>query len=98
MDAARLAEGEDLVAIEQEFAGPLVARVASQVRQSLQEAGLPLDVDLEMLVYSIVWTTHSFSRAGFVDATGRRQDASTLAMTDRFRAHLHRLVDGAIGF
>lgn len=49
-----------------------------------------------MLIYSIVWSTHSFSRAGFVDAAGRRQDASTPEMTDRFRQHLHVLVDGAV--
>ena len=92
-----LAEGEDLAAIEREFAGPLVAAVATRVRDTLARAGLPQDVDLEMLVYSIVWTTHSFSRAGFVDATGERQDATSAAMADRFRNHLHRLVDGAIG-
>ncbi|MFC6695608.1 TetR/AcrR family transcriptional regulator [Nocardioides daphniae] len=92
-----LAEGEDLAAIEEEFAGPLVAQVAEQVRATLDRAGLTHEVDVEMLVYSIVWTTHSFTRAGFIDASGKRQDPSSLEMMDRFRAHLHHLVDGAIG-
>lgn len=91
-----LDEGEDVSAIEQEFAGPLVARVAEQVRSLLVRGGLSGDLDIEMLVYSIVWTTHSFSRAGLVDASGTRQDPSSLAMMDRFRAHIHRVVDGAV--
>ena len=91
-----LDEGEDVSAIEQEFAGPLVAQVSDQVRAVLARAGLTRDLDVEMLVYSIVWTSHSFSQAGFVDATGTRQAPTSLVMMDRFRAHLHRLVDGAI--
>ncbi|MGN0064265.1 MAG: TetR/AcrR family transcriptional regulator [Nocardioides sp.] len=91
-----LDEGEETDAIEQEFAGPLVARVADGVRAVLQAGGLADDIDLEMLVYSIIWSTHSFSRAGFVDASGTRQVASSLAMTDRFRRHLHTLVDGSL--
>lgn len=92
-----LDEGEDLAAIEREFAGPLVARVATELRATLDRAGLTHEVDLEMLVYSIVWSTHSFSRAGFVDVSGRRQEPTSLAMLDRFRAHLHHLVDAAVG-
>ena len=87
-----LSEGEDIQAIEDEFAGPLVARVSTRVRAVLDRAGLTHEIDLEMLVYSIVWTTHSFSRAGFVDATGERRLASSAEMRDRFRRHLHHLV------
>ena len=91
-----LDEGEDLGDIEREFAGPLVGQVSTQVRAVLARASLDREIDVEMLVYSIVWTTHSFSRAGFVDATGARQDPSRRAMRERFARHLHRLVDGAI--
>lgn len=89
-------EGDVIDALIKDFAGPLVARVAEGVRGALDRAGIGADVDLEMLVYSIVWSTHSFSRAGFVDASGARRVASSPAMTDRFRAHLHRLIDGAV--
>lgn len=92
-----LDEGEDLTAIEQEFAGPLVARVAAELRATLDRAGLEHEVDLEMLVYSIVWSTHSFTRAGIVDAEGRRREPTSLPMLDRFRRHLHHLVDAAVG-
>ncbi len=92
-----LSEGEDLAVVEKEVAGPLVGQVAEQVRATLDRAGITHEVDLEMLVYSIVWTTHAFSRAGFVDATGERQLATSGAMRDRFRRHLHHLVDAAVG-
>ncbi len=91
-----LDDGEGGDTIDQEFAGPLVARVATGVRELLDRAGIGAETDVEMLVYSIVWSTHSFSKAGFVDATGTRRGASSLAMIDRFRRHLHRLVDGAL--
>ena len=91
-----LDEGEDLAAIESEFAGPLVARVSTEVRALLDRGGIDREVDIEMLVYSIVWATHSFSRAGFIDSSGVRRDPGSLAMMDRFRRHLHRMVDGAV--
>lgn len=97
----REAESEDERAgevdeIVKDFAGPLVARVAEGVGAALADAGIGTQVDLEMLAYSIVWSTHSFSRAGFVDSSGTRRVASSPAMTDRFRAHLHQLIDGAV--
>ncbi|WP_110240391.1 TetR/AcrR family transcriptional regulator [Nocardioides gilvus] len=91
-----LDEGEDVSAVEEEFAGPLVARVSEEVRRVLERARITRDLDVEMLVYSIVWTSHSFSQAGLVDASGTRQDPSSPQMMDRFRRHLHGLVDGAI--
>lgn len=88
--------GEGVDEIVTAFAGPLVARVAEDVRGMLDRAGIGADVDLEMLVYSIVWSTHSFSRAGFVDASGTRRVATSPDMTDRFRRHLYLLIDGAV--
>lgn len=91
-----LDEGEDVTAVEEEFAGPLVARVSQEVRLLLERAGITGDLDVEMLVYSVVWTSHSFSQAGLVDASGTRQDPSSPEIMGRFRQHLHHLVDGAI--
>lgn len=95
-DASRGERGSDVDEIVKDFAGPLVARVAEGVGGALDRAGIGARVDLEMLAYSIVWSTHSFSRAGFVDSSGARRVASSPAMTDRFRAHLHQLVDGVV--
>ncbi|MEU8619629.1 TetR/AcrR family transcriptional regulator [Streptomyces sp. NPDC048623] len=91
-----LSEGADLEEIETEFAGPLVAEVAAAVRAVLDRAGLGAGVDVEMLVFTIVWTTHSFAKAGVIDPAGRRLGPRDLAMTDRFRRHLHAVVTGVL--
>lgn len=93
-----LAEGEDLAELEQEFTGPLVAQVGAQVRSRLERSDVAGDVDVELLVYTIVWTTHAFSRAGVVDESGIRVAPTDVVNLQRFRRHLHRLIDGAIGF
>jgi len=91
-----LAEGVLLSELEAEFTGPLVERVAGRVRELLERAGVATDADLDLLVYTIVWTTHAFSRAGVVDPSGRRADPADRATFERFRRHLHALVDGAL--
>jgi len=91
-----LAEGEMLSELEAEFTGPLVERVAHRVRELLARAGVSTEADLELLVYTIVWTTHAFSRAGVVDPTGTRATPSDHATFERFRRHLHDVVDGTL--
>ncbi|MFJ8443426.1 TetR/AcrR family transcriptional regulator [Kitasatospora griseola] len=91
-----LAEGADLADIETEFAGPLVAEVAAAVREVLDRAGLGAGVDVEMLVFTIVWTSHSFGQAGVIDPAGRRLGPLDLPVLDRFRRHLHTVVNGVL--
>jgi AcrR family transcriptional regulator len=88
-----LAEGEDVAELESDYAGPLVREVSTVVRTVLDRAGLAADLDVDMLVFTIVWTSHSFVRAGVIDHSGRRLSAHDLAMLTRFRRHLHDVVD-----
>lgn len=92
-----LSEGAELAEIEAEFAGPLVAEVADGVRTVVDRAGIGAGVDIEMLVFLIVWTTHSFGQAGVIDAAGHRLGPRDLPALDRFRRHLHTLVTGVLG-
>lgn len=91
-----LSEGEELAEIETEFAGPLVAEVAAAVRGVLDRADMGAGVDVEMLVFTIVWTVHSFGQAGVIDPSGRRLGPRDLAVLDRFRRHLHTVVTGVL--
>ncbi|RFU36475.1 TetR/AcrR family transcriptional regulator [Actinomadura logoneensis] len=91
-----LSEGADVTEIETEFAGPLVAEVATAVRAVLDRAGIGAGVDVEMLTFTIVWTAHSFGQAGIIDPAGRRVGPRDLAVLDRFRANLHAIVTGVL--
>ncbi|MFF8694589.1 hypothetical protein ACF08W_20540 [Streptomyces sp. NPDC015144] len=91
-----LSEGAELAEIEAEFAGPLVAEVAAGVRTVLDRAGIGAGVDVEMLVFTIVWTVHSFGQAGVIAPAGRRPGPRDLASLDRFRRHLHTVVAGVL--
>lgn len=88
-----LSEGTDVAQIEEEYAGPLVSEVSTVVRELLDRAALAKALDVDMLVFTIVWTCHSFVRAGVIDHSGRRLEPHELAMLDRFRRHLHDLVE-----
>lgn len=88
-----LREGEDVAQIETDYAGPLVREVSSVVRGVLDRAGLAADLDVDMLVFTIVWTSHSFVRAGIIDHSGQRLSPHESAMLERFRHHLHDVVD-----
>jgi AcrR family transcriptional regulator len=88
-----LAEGENVAELESTYAGPLVQEVSTVVRTVLDRAGLAAGLDVDMLVFTIVWTCHSFIRAGVIDHSGRRLEPQDLVMLDRFRRHLHDLVD-----
>ncbi|MGY3340672.1 AcrR family transcriptional regulator [Streptomyces filamentosus] len=91
-----LAEGSELAEIETEFAGPLVTEVAAAVRAVLDRAGLGAGADVELLVFTIVWTAHSFAQAGVIDPDGRRRGPRDLPTFDRFRRHLHAVVTGVL--
>ncbi|MER8039931.1 TetR/AcrR family transcriptional regulator [Streptomyces hydrogenans] len=91
-----LAEGAELEEIETEFAGPLVAEVAGSVRAALDRAGLGTGADVELLVFTIVWTAHSFGQAGVLAPSGRRLGPHDLPTLDRFRRHLHAVVTGVL--
>ena len=91
-----LSEGKNLIEFESDLAGPLIADVVSAVRAALSRAGIGDDVDVEMLVFTIVWTSHSFGQAGVIDAAGNRVPPGDSATLDRFRKHLHTLVERMI--
>ncbi len=88
-----LSDGADVAEIETDYAGPLVREVSSAVRLVLDRAGMAADLDVDMLVFTIVWTSHSFVRAGIIDHSGRRLSPHESAMLSRFRHHLHDVVD-----
>ncbi|MEQ6902593.1 TetR/AcrR family transcriptional regulator [Nocardioides sp. YIM 152588] len=92
-----LSDGSVAAEVEAEFAGPLAAEVGRIARELLDRAGMAPELDVELLVYTIVWTCHSFSRGGVVSPAGQRMRTTDLVMLERFRNHLHAVVAGVLG-
>lgn len=92
-----LSDGSEAEQVEAEFAGPLVAEAGQVARGVLDRADLAPDLDVEMLVFTVVWTCHSFSRAGVIDPAGRRVSTTDLDTLARFRKHLHAVIIGLVG-
>ncbi|MEO8907237.1 MAG: TetR/AcrR family transcriptional regulator [Microbacteriaceae bacterium] len=88
-----LSEGADAAELEAEYAQPLAAAASDAVQGVLTRSGLAMHVDVQLLVWTIVWTCHSFCQSGVIDADGGRHGANDSVMLARFRAHLHVLVD-----
>lgn len=91
-----LSDGPAASDFEQEFIGPLVAGVGSLVQEVVSRVDATKDTDVDLLVYTIVWTVHSFCRAGIVDGEGHRVPPDDGANLVRFRRHLHGLVDATL--
>jgi AcrR family transcriptional regulator len=88
-----LEEGTDVAELESTYAGPLVRDVSGVVRRVLDRAGLAAGLDVDLLVLSVVWTSHSFVRAGVIDHQGRRRAPQDPELQARWRRHLHDVVD-----
>jgi AcrR family transcriptional regulator len=58
---------------------------------------IELDVDMELMLLTLVWCVHNFVQGGIPDPEGARITADDPAMLARFRAHLHRLVERMTG-
>jgi AcrR family transcriptional regulator len=88
-----LAEGTEVSELEAEYARPLAAAATDVVGDVLRRSGLGADLDVELLIWTIVWTCHSFCQAGVLDDEGRRLGPADLVTLERFRRHLHDIVD-----
>ncbi|MEU8797398.1 TetR family transcriptional regulator [Spirillospora sp. NPDC048819] len=87
-----LSDAADVAHLEVQFVRPLLDMVASAARKVV-----PDNVDVEYVVWTVVWCTHGFGSGGTMDADGLRHGLEDPREVARFRAHLRRLVSNAIG-
>ena len=87
-----LSDASDVADLESRFVQPLMDMVAAAARKVV-----PDDVDVEYVVWTVVWCTHGFGSGGVLDAGGRRRGMADPRELARFRAHVRRLVAAAIG-
>ncbi len=84
----RMHDASDLRHIEQFYSFPQIKAVAELTR------GLfPDDVDIELIVWNIVWSVQTFVYGGVPDAHGGRLGRDDPQAVQRFRHHLHSCLD-----
>ncbi|MFI0479518.1 TetR/AcrR family transcriptional regulator [Actinomadura sp. 9N215] len=87
-----LSDASDVAHLEEQYVRPLTDMVVSAARKVV-----PDDVDVEYVVWTVVWCTHGFLCGGVLDADGRRHGRDDPRELARFRAHLRRLVAVGLG-
>ena len=87
-----LSDAADVAHLEEHYVRPLLEMVAAAARKVVSD-----DVDVEYVIWTVVWCSHGFGSGGVLDAQGVRHGMDDPAELARFRAHMRRLVAAAIG-
>jgi AcrR family transcriptional regulator len=90
-----LSDAAEVTGPEAEYAKPLIDAVCGAVARDMPDVAERADV--EMTVWTILWSTHGFCCSGILDAQGVRRGPETAAAVARFRAHLERLALRELG-
>jgi AcrR family transcriptional regulator len=86
-----LSDAQDIAELEERYAQPLVGMVLFALAE-VSTAGYLGDADLEMALWTIMWSIHGFCCSGVLDGQGGRRGAGDTDAVARFRDHLHLLV------
>jgi len=87
-----LSDAADVAHLEDEYVRPLMEMVSEAARNVVDDR-----VDLDYLVWTVVWCTHGFGSGGILDQGGKRRGVDDPQAVTRFRAHMRRTVAAAIG-
>ena len=87
-----LSDASDVAHLEEQYVRPLMDMVTGVARKVV-----PDDVDVEFVVWTIVWATHGFGAGGVLSADGQRRGVDDPQAVARFRRHMRRTVALAIG-
>ncbi|TDD82806.1 TetR/AcrR family transcriptional regulator [Actinomadura darangshiensis] len=86
-----LSDAADVAHLEDQYVRPLMRMVTEAAREIV-----PDGVDVEFVVWTVVWCTHGFGCGGVLDAGGHRGGLDDPRAVARFRAHMRRTVAAAI--
>ncbi|GAA3068318.1 TetR/AcrR family transcriptional regulator [Streptosporangium carneum] len=82
-----LSDASDVTELEPQYVQPLVQFVADALVPIT--AGSP---DMRFVIWTVIWSTHAFSRGGVLDENGERRGPEDPETLRRFRAHMHKMV------
>ncbi|MFB4306196.1 TetR/AcrR family transcriptional regulator [Actinomadura sp. GTD37] len=88
-----LSDATDVVHLEEQYVRPLMQLVTGAARAAVPDDG----IDIEYVIWTVVWATHGFVCGGVLDAEGHRQGLANQESVARFRRHMRRTIALAIG-
>jgi AcrR family transcriptional regulator len=71
---------------------PYIQLIIEGLASAVDAEYIGKDVDLELLVWSIIWCTDDFCQGGIPDGGGNFAGGQDAGAVHRFRAHLHQMV------
>ncbi|MES9535864.1 MULTISPECIES: TetR family transcriptional regulator [unclassified Actinomadura] len=86
-----LSDAADVAHLDDDYVRPLMQMTSDAVRAVVGD-----EVDLDYLVWTVVWCTHGFGAGGILDQQGKRRKLDDPQAVARFRAHMRRTVSAAI--
>ncbi|MFC5182499.1 TetR/AcrR family transcriptional regulator [Actinomadura harenae] len=87
-----LSDAADVAHLENAYVQPLMEMVGDVVGKVAGD-----DVDVEYLVWSVIWCTHGFAQGGVLRGDGERHRMDDPSALIRFRAHMRRMVTTTLG-
>ncbi|MFC4009335.1 TetR/AcrR family transcriptional regulator [Nonomuraea purpurea] len=87
-----MSDASDIVDLEPRSAQPLTQYAVDGVASVAK----PANLDPLFVTYTIIWCVQGFAMSGALDGTGQRRGVEDARMTQRFRAHMHQLLDRAL--
>jgi AcrR family transcriptional regulator len=87
-----LSDAADIAHLEEQYVRPLIELVTGVARKVVAD-----DVDVDYVVWTIVWCTHGFGCGGLLDTGGNRLGLDDPAAVARFRTQMRRVVAAEIG-
>ncbi|OIJ68023.1 TetR/AcrR family transcriptional regulator [Streptomyces mangrovisoli] len=86
-----LSDADEVSELEADFARPLIESVREAVVSAFPTDEAP-GADLEMTIWTVLWSTHGFCRSGILDGDAVRRGPGDKDAVERFRRHLRTLV------
>lgn len=87
-----LGDAADIPDLEENYAIPLITRTRDTLRSAAQAGLIDNGVDLDLMVRTLIWSVYGFLH-GEALARADRSNPNDPKTQQRFRAHLHQLVD-----
>ncbi|MER5421198.1 TetR/AcrR family transcriptional regulator [Streptosporangium roseum] len=93
-----LSDASDVTELELRYTRPMGELVKSALAPAIAGGYIDPDVDMEYLLWSMLWCVNGFSQSGVPDEHGNRRYMDDPEVLRRFRTLLHRMIHRTVAF